>query len=239
MNGNSTHWVNRLAALGLVVGLVAGLVAAGNAQSVGGQAYSTYVNTPLGYSSQSPLAVLPGVSGTDGAEADAEGSALSVAGALSSDFLNSVTSGEIGTAEAGAQSTSSAASVNILNGLITADEVVANVMSSAGQSGALSDAAGSTFTNLTVAGVGSLSGDSPIAPNTNISLPGVGYVVLNEQVPSGDGVSSSGLTVNMIHVYLQNLVGDILNPLTGQIIGGTLQTTGEIIVGSATSTVAS
>src|SRR6266571_3067961 len=230
MNGNSTHWVNRLAALGLVVGLMAGLVAAGNAQSVGGQAYSTYVNTPLGYSSQSPLAVLPGVSGTDGAEADAEGSALSVAGALSSDFLNSITSGEIGSAEAGAQSTSSAASVNILNGLITADEVVANVMSSASQSGAVSDAAGSTFTNLAITGVGSLSGDSPIAPNMNISLPGVGYVVLNEQIPSGDGVSSSGLTVNMIHVYLQNLVGGI---------GGTLQTTGEIIVGSATSTVAS
>jgi len=183
--------------------------------------------------------VLPAVSGTDGAEADAEGDAMNVAGALSSDFLNSITSGEIGAAEAGAQSTSSAASVNILNGLITADEVVANVMSSVGQSGAFSAADGSTFTNLAIAGVGSLSGDSPVTPNMNISLPGVGYVVLNEQIPSGDGVSSSGLTVNMIHVYLQNLVGGILNPLTGQIIGGTLQTTGEIIVGSATSRVAS
>jgi len=239
MNGKSMHWVNRLAALGLVVGLVAGLAAVGNAQSVGGQAYSTYVNTPLGSSAQSPLAVLPAVSGTDGAEADAEGDAMNVAGALSSDFLNSITSGEIGAAEAGAQSTSSAASVNILNGLITADEVVANVMSSVGQSGAFSAADGSTFTNLAIAGVGSLSGDSPVTPNMNISLPGVGYVVLNEQIPSGDGVSSSGLTVNMIHVYLQNLVGGILNPLTGQIIGGTLQTTGEIIVGSATSRVAS
>ena len=238
MNGKSKHWVNRLAALGLVVGLVAGFAAVGSAQSVGGQAYSTYVNTPLGSSAQSPLAVLPAVSGTDGAEADAEGGALSVAGALSSDFLNSITSGEIGAAEAGAQSTASAASVNILNGLITADEVVANVMSSAGQTGAFSNADGSTLTNLTVAGQ-SLSGDQPVAPNTNVSLPGVGYVVLNEQIPSGDGVSSSGLTVNMIHVYLQNLVGGILNPLTGQIIGGTLQTTGEIIVGSATSSVAS
>src|SRR6266704_2100629 len=99
MNGKSMHWVNRLAVLGLVVGLVVGLAAAGSAQSVGGQAYSTYVNTPLGSSGQSPLAVLPAVSGTDGAEADAEGSALSVAGALSSDFLNSITSGEIGRAE--------------------------------------------------------------------------------------------------------------------------------------------
>src|SRR6266550_117067 len=216
MNGKSMHWVNHLAALGLVVGLVAGLAAVGNAQSVGGQAYSTYVNTPLGYSGQSPLAVLPAVSGTDGATADAEGSALNVAGALSSDFLNSITSGEIGTAETGAQSTASAASVNILNGLITADEVVANVMSSASEGGAFSSADGSTFTNLAIAGVGSLSGDSPLAPNMNI-----------------------GLTVNMIHVYLQSLVGGILNPLTGQIIGGTLQTTGEIIVGSATSSVAS
>ena len=235
MNSKSVHWVNHLAALGLVVGVAA----AGSAQTVGGQAYSTYVNTPLGSSAQSPLAVLPAVSGTDGAEADAAGGALSVAGALSSDFLNSITSGEIGTAEAGAQSTASAASVNILNGLITADEVVANVMSSAGQSGAFSNADGSTFTNLAIAGVGSLAGDQPVAPNTNISLPGVGYVVLNEQIPSGDGVSSSGLTVNMIHVYLQSLVGGVLNPLTGQIIGGTLQTTGEIIVGSATSSVAS
>ncbi|HXL08514.1 MAG TPA: choice-of-anchor P family protein [Gemmatimonadales bacterium] len=237
MNGKSMHWVNHLAALGLVVGLVAGLAAVGSAQSVGGQAYSTYVNTPLGSSAQSPMALLPAVSGTDGAEADAEGGAMSVAGALSSDFLNSITSGEIGAAEAGAQSTSSAASVNILNGLITADEVVANVMSSASQDGAFSSGDGSTFTNLAIAGVGSLSGDSPIAPNTNISLPGVGYVVLNEQVPTGDGVTSSGLTVNMIHVYLQSLVGGILNPLTGLISGGSLQTTGEIIVGSAASSV--
>jgi len=235
MNSKSVHWVNHLAALGLVVGVAA----AGSAQTVGGQAYSTYVNTPLGSSAQSPLAVLPAASGTDGAEADAAGGALSVAGALSSDFLNSITSGEIGAAEAGAQSTSSAASVNILNGLITADEVVANVVSSASQGGAFSNADGSTFTNLAIAGVGSLAGAQPVAPNTNISLPGVGYVVLNEQIPSGDGVSSSGLTVNMIHVYLQSLVGGVLNPLTGQIIGGTLQTTGEIIVGSATSSVAS
>src|SRR2546421_10001517 len=101
MNGKTKLWVNRVAVLGLVVGLVTGLAAAGSAHSVGGQAYSTYVNTPLGSSGQSPLAVLPAVSGTDGAEADAEGSALNVAGALSSDFLNSITSGENGAAEAG------------------------------------------------------------------------------------------------------------------------------------------
>src|SRR5256885_6219596 len=136
MNSKSMHWVTRLAALGLVVGLVAGLASAGSAQSVGAQAYSTYVNTPLGSSGQSPLAVLPAISGTDGAEADATGSALNVAGTLSSDFLNSITSGEIGAAEAGAQSTASAAGGDNLNGLITAGERGANGMSSARPKGA-------------------------------------------------------------------------------------------------------
>src|SRR2546422_7660172 len=162
MNGKSMHWVNRLAVLGLVVGLTAGFAVAGVAQSVGGQAYSTYVNTPVGYSGPSPLAVLPAISGTDGAEADAQGSTQTIAGALSSDFLNSITSGEIGTGEAGAQSTASAASINILNGLITADAGVAHVMSRGTPGGAASDADGSTLTNIVGGGVpGSSGGGAP------------------------------------------------------------------------------
>ena len=220
MNGKSMHWVSCLVALGLVVGLTTGFAVAGVAQSVAGQAYGTYVNTPVASSGQSPLAVLPAISGTDGAEADGEGSTQSVPNALSSDFLNSITSGVLGTQEAGVQSTASAADINILNGLITADEVIANVMSSRTAAGAVSTADGSTFQNLVVAGVPVATGDAQLAPNTNITLPGVGYVVLNEQLPTGDGVTSSGLTVNMIHVYLQSLTG-----------------TGDIIVGSATSSV--
>jgi len=231
MNGMRMHWVSCLAALGLVVGLTTAFAAAGVAQSVAGQAYGTYVNTPTASSGQSPLAVLPPISGTDGAEADAEGTAQSVANTLSSDFLNSITSGELGTAETGAQSTATAADVNILSGLITADEVVANVLSSSTANGALSNADGSTFANLVVAGVPITWGDAPVAPNTNIPLPGVGYVVLNEQVPSGDGVRSSGMTVNMIHVFEQTPILGLL----GQVLG--YQTVGEIIVGSATSSV--
>src|SRR6266700_2351683 len=98
---------------------------------------------------------------------------------------------------------------------------------------------GSSFENLVVAGVPVTTGDAAVAPNTQMSLPGVGYVVLNEQIPTGDGVTSSGLTVNMIHVYLQSITGGTVDPLTGQVIGGILTTTGEIIVGSATSSVAS
>src|SRR3989442_10658326 len=105
MNGKTMQWVNRLAALGLVVGLTAGFAMAGVAQSVAGQAYSTYVNTPVASSGQSPLAVLPAVSGTDGAEADAEGSALNVAGGPSSRFLHNNTAGRNGASKAGAPDT--------------------------------------------------------------------------------------------------------------------------------------
>src|SRR3989442_13549498 len=101
MNGKSMHWVNRLAVLGLVVGLTAGFAVAGVAQSVGGQAYSTYVNTPVGYSGPSPLAVLPAISGTAGAAADAQGSTPTTAGALLAPFLKSITSGGIGNGKAG------------------------------------------------------------------------------------------------------------------------------------------
>lgn len=222
MNSARMLWVSRLGGLALLVGVTGGFAVASAAQTVAGQAYSTYVSTPIASSSQSPLAVLPAVSGNDGAEADAEAPALSVPNTLSSTFLNSITSGEVGVGIAGAQSTASAASVNILNGLITADEVIVNVSSSVTTSGAVSNADGSTFTNLVVAGVSLTTGDGTVAPNTNVALPGVGYVVLNEQTPTGNGVTSSGLTVNMIHVYLQ---------------GGS--STGDIIVGSASSSVGS
>ena len=142
-----------------------------------------------------------------------------------------------GTAEASAQSVASVAQVNVLGGLITASEVIATVTSTRGASGAASNANGSTFENLVVAGVPVTSADATVAPNTQRSLSGVGYVVLNEQIPTGDGVTSSGMTVNMIHVYLQSISGGIVDPLTGQLVGGTATTTGEIIVGSATTSV--
>ena len=69
------------------------------------------------------------------------------------------------------------------------------------------------------------------APNTRVDLPGVGYAVLNEQSLTGDGVTTSGITVNMIHVVLQQPILGFL----GQVIG--YQTVGNIIVGSATSSV--
>lgn len=222
-----THWVNRLAAFGLVVGLTVGFASAGNAQSASGQAYGAYVSTPTASLAQSPLAALSSV--TDGDISTASADALGVPSTLSASFLNSRTVGSAGTAGASAQSIASVANVDVLSGLITAKEVIASATSTRGASGASSSSNGSTFENLTVAGVPVTSGDASVAPNTRMDLPGVGYVVLNEQVRSGDGWNSSGITVNMIHVVLQQPILGLL----GQVIG--YQQVGEIVVGSASS----
>ncbi|OAA25345.1 hypothetical protein UG55_10225 [Frankia sp. EI5c] len=83
--------------------------------------------------------------------------------------------------------------LNILGGLITADAVrsQANVTKSPGVAPVLSSA-GTTFTNLVVAGI-------PIAanvpPNTGIALPGVGYVVLNRQFQTSNSIEVRALDV--------------------------------------------
>lgn len=209
--------------LALVCALGAATAEGIAAQAVSGTAYGALVNTPLAYQPQSVVAALPDGDLSTGEMNTAEAAGLSVPGALSSTFLNSTATGATGQDGASAQSVASLADLSILSGLITATEVVAVAASSVGGGTAQSSAAGSTFEDLVVRGVTVVSGDQPLAPNTRMSLPGVGYVVLNEQIESGDGWSSSGITVNMIHVVLTNA-------LTGV-------KTGEIIVGSASSRV--
>src|SRR5205807_4333386 len=103
--------------------------------------------------------------------------------------------------------------ITLLGGVITADEVKAVSTTTHDNSGFHTSADGSTVVNLVVAGV-------PItvlpAPNTNISLPGFGHVVLNEQITKMKARSAS-FTVNMIHVFID--VANVLNiPIGTQII---------------------
>lgn len=233
MKLTNLQWLERLAALGAAFGVAAALPVRSAAQTVTGQAYGVYASTPTGAIAQSPVAVLPAVSGTDGDMANAQSVGVTLAGVLSTTFLNSVTSGALGTAESGAQSVATTGETSILNGLVTAKSVTAMATSRVTADGATSTADGSSLEDLVVAGQPVTSGDGIVAPNTRIDLPGVGYVVLNEQIPSGDGVTSSGLTVNMIHVVEQSPILGVL----GQVVG--YRTTGEIIVGSATSAVGS
>jgi len=194
----------------LALTLLAGAV---QAQTVTGKAFGTYVKSG-GVTSQSPVATLPATGGMATGQADSYG----VPGAVDANALNAITTGAVDNKKTGAQSTSDLENITVAGGAISADVVTAVASSYFGQFSGGTDTNGSGFVNLVVNGV-AITTD--VDPNTRFDLPGVGYAVLNEQVTSGNGVTSWGVTVNMIHVFLQDA-------LTGL-------TTGEIIVGSASS----
>jgi hypothetical protein len=102
----------------------------------------------------------------------------------------------------GVAATSSATTqnVNLLNGLITANTIKSvsttsfrNLTGSFSVSGAGSDLVGLTINGHTIT--------ATPAPNTTISLPGIGYVVLNQQT-SSVSASSASLSVIAIHVVV-------------------------------------
>ena len=211
------QWLCGLVAIGAMSGLMpAAARVAAQTPYVSGQGYAAVVRLATG-TQQFASAALP----AEGGMVDADLDAAAVASALAARTLNSITTGMADSAVVSAQTSAEAADVSILNGLITARQVLGVAASYVNQQAAGSGADGSTLLDLVVNGV-PLAGTPP--PNTRIDLAGVGYVVLNEQTPTGNGVTTSGISVNMIHVVLRNA-------LTGL-------TTGEIIVGSATSAAA-
>jgi hypothetical protein len=184
-----------VAALAIITSLV-GLPAEADAQRVGGTGYGASVRTTL-TSTQSPVAALP----AGGGYVVGEAASFGVPSTLDARWLTAVTTGSVSDASepASAQTVSEVESVNVLNGLVRADNVTAIASSYAANGTAGSDADGSGFVNLVVNGT-AITTD--VAPNTRIDIPLVGYVVLNEQIRGGDGATSSSLTVNMIHVRL-------------------------------------
>jgi hypothetical protein len=203
-----------MVALGAISGL--GPAAPVAAQTAYGQGYAAVLSLATG-SQQLAGATLP----AEGGMAHSDLDNVSVANTLRASTLNSITTGMADAAASSAQTSAEAAGVTLLNGLITARQVLGLASSYVNQQAAGSAADGSMLVDLVVNGV-PLDGTPP--PNTRIDLPGVGYVVLNEQMPSGNGVTASGITVNMIHLVLRDA-------LTGL-------KTGEVVVGSATSSVA-
>lgn len=110
----------------------------------------------------------------------------------------------------GSTSVATLSNVSLLSGLVTARNIVA--IATAHASGA--SAAGSGFEGLAIRGIVLPAGDQ-VAPNTRVTLPGVGHVVLNEQVQEGDV-----LRVSMIRLVVD---GTALSPKR------------EIVVASATA----
>ncbi|MBA3482399.1 MAG: PEP-CTERM sorting domain-containing protein [Pirellulales bacterium] len=88
---------------------------------------------------------------------------------------------------------------------------------------AMGQVAPNTTLNITSA-LNALLGDS-----LGTDLNGQITVILNEQIPTGDGITSAGITVNAIHVLFVNTGAEFFNAL-GISIGDTNFVTGEIIV---------
>lgn len=149
-----------------------------------------------GMTQQFAVAGLP--SGGGQASDDAAGVATSQ---VSSAATAAVTAGEADADGLGSQqSVATASTVNLLNGMITADRVVGIASVTSNGNRTAGDYDGSVITNLTVNGTLVSGGDYTPAPNTRMNIPG-GYVVLNEQTTNGRGKGMS-VAVNMIHVYL-------------------------------------
>ncbi len=204
------HYVSSLAAIGLLVGATSA-----HSNSVSGEAFGISVNAAGVRVGPTPHVVLP----PDGGMFRDQLLNISVPNAAASTTLGVVTTGSIGPTTASAQSSATVEQVNLLNGVVAAQLVVAMSSSTADGSTATSTSEGSTLIGLSING--SPPTDVTPPPNTRISIPGA-TVILNEQIASGDGVHTSALTVNMIHV--------VLNDPTGAI-------TGDIIVASAHSDV--
>jgi hypothetical protein len=168
-----------------------------------GKSTGVAVSTPT-VNQQTPTVDSP----VEGGLAQDQAATVDVGTYVTGEDAFAVASGESDGSYSDAVSAATLESVSVLGGLITADAVVAIATSTANSR----NADGSGFVNLVVNGVAM----SDPAPNTRVDLPNVGYVVLNEQITKGGGI-----TVNMIHVVMKQ--------------GGGSKGAGDIIVGSASS----
>src|SRR2546428_13613240 len=117
----------RLATLALFIGCAALLAPVAQAQSVSGQAYGAWVQSPLG-TQQSALAVLPEGTASDGAMADDAADGISVPGTPTTDALTGTPWGAIRDAAAPPNG-APGVNVNLLNGLATATDPPAQMSS--------------------------------------------------------------------------------------------------------------
>ena len=102
----------------------------------------------------------------------------------------STASGQMTSSSASATAQNSVSNVNLLSGLVSADKVA--TIANASWNGTGSRSGSATFVNAKIAG-SPLPSNTP--PNTRRNLPGIGYVVVNEQFGSND---ASGAAENVI-----------------------------------------
>ncbi len=108
------------------------------------------------------------------------------------------TMGTVAKSETLAVTTSDLINANLLDGAITADRVTAFAKATYDSTGGSASANGSNFEGLELAGT-PFQASPP--PNTRVPLPGLGYVILNEQ-KLRSGPTGASARVIMLHVFI-------------------------------------
>ncbi len=168
---------------------------------VGGQAYAAnaLATTPAFMNRVGKAAfVAIGCEGTRGKTRTNNVNTLDVGAVLSSGTGKTTAFGGPTATGTVAKTTARVQDLELLDGLISADAVTAVARDTFRNGKRFSSARGSGFVNLTVAGV-PVSVDA--APNTRIDLPGIGYVIVNEQRLPEPG-STKRTKVNGLHVFV-------------------------------------
>ena len=184
--------------------------------SVGGQAYATTANTAIGSDLQNKIGraafVSFGCEGTRGITRTNTVANLAVGKILTIGNGNTTGIGGPTSTGAYAKTTAKVEGVRLLDGLITASIVTAAVQEKVVNGVHSRSTSGSGFVGLKVLGV-TLPVNVP--KNTKITLPGLGYVILNEQIIP---TTTSGYPqVNGIHIKVSTL-GSLKLPVNSEII---------------------
>jgi hypothetical protein len=139
---------------------------------------------------------------------------VGVPGILTSGTVTTSAASEQTSSGSSAASSATTQGASLLGGLVSATAIqsVSTTTRSQSTHKLSTSAAGTQFLNLTVAGIS--VGGTP-APNTRLTLPGVGYVELNQQTGHAYA-QKAGLTVIGIHVYVT--LSTPLAPVGTQII---------------------
>ena len=161
---------------------------------VGGEAYALAVGMPPQPVPGSPRLLLPPGGGTL-FDSSAGMDILTGGGVTTADQLGIILDGAVEGDGAAVSSTATVGFVELFDGVIRATNVLV-VATTTLEGGRAYSGASSTFGSLLVGG---LSYPSP-RPNERVELPGLGHVVLNEQLVGGDGLTSSSTIVRALRL---------------------------------------
>ena len=222
MTGLGRRW--RLLSLVLLLAVTATVIVSGSAGeasaappgcTVTGAAFGGQATGPVSLAPTAPIALPPGGTATGASSTAGIGGALLTTGAITNTASDDST-----TTAAIATSTSTVNDATLFNpggdlpvALITATTIRTTVTSTVDATGTAAVSTGDVeFENLVVNGV-PVAGT--FAPNTRIEVTNprtgevVGFVIVNEQVPTGNGTTSTGLTVNAARLVTTAPVGNV------------------------------